>query len=121
MLVIAPSDWKAEMASREVDDSTIENSGANLKAVEVALRQRPEDTNTTVYFYRNKDDARSAMDARNALVEADAKAEADLKAAKAEGGKKLLSFPSLFPIHKSGFKLVYGVWRDTGKKNPATS
>src|SRR3984957_9107017 len=117
MLVIAPSDWKAEMASREVDDSTIENSGANLKAVEVAFRQRPEDTNTTVYFYRNKDDARSAMDARNALVEADAKAEADLKASKAEWGKKLASLPYLIPDHKLGFKLVYGVCRDTGKRN----
>jgi hypothetical protein len=117
MLVIAPSDWKAEMASRDVDDSTIENSGANLKAVEVAFRQRPEDTNTTVYFYRNKDDARSAMDARNALVEADAKAEADLKASKAEWGKKLASLPYLIPDHKSGFKLVYGVCRDTGKRN----
>ncbi len=49
-LVIAPSDWKAEMASRDVDDSTIENSGTNLKAVEVDYRQRPEDNNTTVYF-----------------------------------------------------------------------
>ncbi len=117
MLVIAPSDWNAEMASRDVDDSTIENSGANLKAVEVAYRQRPEDSNTTVYFYRNKEDARSAMEARNALVEADAKAEADLKASKAEWGKKLASLPYLVPDHNSGFKLVFGVCRDTGKKN----
>jgi hypothetical protein len=121
MLVIAPSDWKAEMASRDVDDSTIENSGTNLKAVEVTYRQRPEDSNTTVYFYRSKDDARSAMDARNALVEADAKAEADLKASKAEWGKKLTSLPYLIPDHNLGFKLVYGVCRDTGKSNPGGS
>jgi hypothetical protein len=117
MLVIAPSDWKAEMASRDVDDSTIENSGKNLKAVEVAYRQRPEDSNTTVYFYRNKEDARLALEARNALVEADAKAEADLKASKAEWDRKLSSLPYLISDHNSGFKLVYGVCRDTGKRN----
>ena len=117
MLVIAPSDWKAEMASRDVDDSTIENSGTNLKAVEVDYRPRPEDNNTTVYFYRNKEDARSSMEARNALVEADAKAEADLKASRAEWDKKLTSLPYLIPDHNSGFKLVYGVCRDTGERN----
>jgi hypothetical protein len=121
MLVIAPSDWKAEMASRDVDDSTIENSGTNLKAVEVGYRQRPEDSNTTVYFYRNKKDARSTMEARNALVEDDAKAEADLKASKAEWDKKLTSLPYLIPDHDSGFKLVYGVCRDKGKSNPGGS
>jgi hypothetical protein len=117
MLVIAPSDWYAELASGHVDDPAIENSGVNLKAVEVAYRQRPEDSTSTVYFYRNEDDARSAMEARNALVDADAKAEADLKASKAAWDKKLASLPYTVPNHDSGFKLVFGVCRDTGTKN----
>jgi hypothetical protein len=116
-LIVAPSDWNAELASGDVDDASIENSGPNLKAVEVAYRQRPEDSETTVYFYRNKDDARSAMEARKALVEADAKAEADLKASKADWRKKLTSLPYLVLDHSSGFKLVFGVCRDTGKKD----
>jgi hypothetical protein len=117
MLFIVPSDWKAEMASRDADDSAIENSGSNLKAVEVDYRQHPGDTNATVYFYRTKEDARSAIEAANAQAESDAKADADLKASKAEWSKKLTSLPYMIADHNSGFKLVYGVCRDTGKKN----
>jgi hypothetical protein len=35
MTVIVESDWKAEMVSNQVDDPSIDNSGLNLKAVEV--------------------------------------------------------------------------------------
>jgi hypothetical protein len=38
MTFIVVTDWKAEMASHEVGDPSIENSGNNLKIVEVGLR-----------------------------------------------------------------------------------
>jgi hypothetical protein len=118
MLFIVPSDWKAEMASRDAGDAAIENSGSNLKAVEVGYRQHPGDSNATVYFYRTKEDAQSAMDAANALTELDAKADADLKASKAEWSEKLGSLPYMMADQSTGFRLVYGVCRDTGKKDP---
>jgi hypothetical protein len=48
------------MASRKVDDPSIENSGNNLKAVEVDYRKNSDDSNTMVYFYRTKEDALAA-------------------------------------------------------------
>ena len=53
------TDWKAEMASREVGDPSIENSGNNLKAVEVDYRKNSDDSNTMVYCYRTKEDAQA--------------------------------------------------------------
>ncbi len=52
--------WKAEMASQAVDDTSIEDSGSNLKAVEVDYREKSDQDNTTVYFYRTKQDALAA-------------------------------------------------------------
>jgi hypothetical protein len=57
------SDWKAEMASQNIDDSSIEYSGTNLKAVEVDFREKSVDgntNNTSVFFYRLKEDAQAA-------------------------------------------------------------
>lgn len=52
--------WKAEMASQAVDDTSIENSGSNLRAVEVDYREKSDDDNKMVYFYRTKQDALAA-------------------------------------------------------------
>jgi hypothetical protein len=60
MLFIGVTDWKAEMASSKVDDPSIENSGNNLKIVEVDYRKNPGDDNTSVYFYRTKEDAQAS-------------------------------------------------------------
>jgi hypothetical protein len=117
MLFMVVSNWKAEMASRQANDSSIENSGSNLKAVEVDYRQNSGDSNTTVYFYRTKENARAAMEAAGQQAKADAKADADLKASKAEWNKKLTSLPYMIADRNLGFKLVYGVCRDTGKKD----
>ena len=96
MIVMVESDWKAEMASHEVDDSSIENSGDNLKAIEVGYRKNPDDNNTTVYFYRTKEDA-----------DADSKTAAELRASDAEWSEKLVSLPYMVANHDVGFKLVY--------------
>ena len=60
---VGVSDWKAEMASHEVGDPAIENSGNNLKIVEVDYRKNSGDDNTYVYFYRTKEDAQAAAQA----------------------------------------------------------
>jgi hypothetical protein len=57
MTFIVVTDWKAEMASHEVGDPSIENSGNNLKIVEVGYRKNSGDDNTNVYFYRTKEGA----------------------------------------------------------------
>ena len=59
MLFTVVTDWKAEMASNEVGDPSIENSGNNLKFVEVDYRKNSGDDNTSVYFYRTKEDAQA--------------------------------------------------------------
>ena len=59
MLFTVVTDWKAEMASNEVGDPSIENSGNNLKIVEVDYRKNSGDDNTSVYFYRTKEDAQA--------------------------------------------------------------
>jgi len=59
MMVMVVADWKAEMASHEVGDPSIENSGNNLKIVEVDYRKNSGDDNTYVYFYRTKEDAQA--------------------------------------------------------------
>ena len=117
MLFMVVSNWKAEMASSEADDPSIENSGSNLKAIEVGYRQNSGDSNTTVYFYRTKEDARAAMEAAGQQAKAVVKADADLKASKAEWNKKLTSLPYMIADRNPGFKLIYGVCRDTGKKD----
>jgi hypothetical protein len=57
MLIIGVPNWKAEMASHEVADPAIENSGNNLKIIEVDHRKNSGDDNTYVYFFRTKEDA----------------------------------------------------------------
>jgi hypothetical protein len=59
MFLLVP-DWKAEMASHNVSDPVIENSGSNLKAVEVDYRKNAGDDNTYVYFYRSREEAQAA-------------------------------------------------------------
>jgi hypothetical protein len=59
MLFTVVTDWKAETASNEVGDPSIENSGNKLKIVEVDYRKNSGDDNTSVYFYRTKEDAQA--------------------------------------------------------------
>jgi hypothetical protein len=113
-LMVVP-DWKAEMASHEVGDPSIENSGNNLKAVEVDYRKNSDDDNTSVYFYRTKEDAQAAAQASKQQAENDAKAAAERKASDAEWGQKLTSLPYMIANHDAGFKLVYAVCKPAGK------
>lgn len=117
MIVMVESNWKAEWASNEVDDPSIENSGSNLKAVEVDYRKNSGDNTTLAYFYRTKADAKAAMQAANRQADADAKANAELNASKTEWNKKLASVPYMVADDDVGFKLVYGVCKDTGQKD----
>jgi len=109
MFFMVVSDWKAEMASNQVDDSSIENSGLNLKAIEVDHRKNSDDDATMVYFYRTKKDALAATQAVRQQAENDAKADAELKASEAEWSQKLTSLPYMVANHDVGFKLVYAV------------
>jgi hypothetical protein len=101
---IGVSDWKAEMASHEVGDPAIANSGKNLKNIEVDYRKNSGDDITYVYFYRTKEDA-----------ESDAKAAAELKASNAKWSQKLTALPYMIAIHDAGFKLAYAVCKPAGK------
>jgi hypothetical protein len=113
--VIGVADWKAELASHEVDDASIADSGDNLKAVEVDYRKDSDDNNVTTYFYRTKEDALAAMQAAKQQADADAEADAEAKAFEAEWSQKLASLPSIIMNHDEGFKLVYAVCKPTGK------
>jgi len=117
MVFMVESDWKAELASYEVNDPSIENSGSNLKAVEVDYRKRSNDRTTVVYFYRTKEAAQVAMRTASRQAQAGAKADAELRASKAEWKKKLASVPYMIEDHDAGFKLVYDVCRVTSKKS----
>jgi hypothetical protein len=108
-LVIGVSDWKAEMASHEVDDPSIKDSGNNLKAVEVNYRKNSDDNNTTVHFYRTKEDALAAAQAAKQQADADSNTAAELRASDAEWSEKLVSVPYIAANHDVGFKLVYAV------------
>jgi hypothetical protein len=109
MIFTVESDWKAEMASHEVDDPSIQNSGNNLKAIEVDYRKNPDDNNTTVYFYRAKQDALAATQAAKQQADDDSKTAAELKASKAAWSQKLVSLRYMIANHDVGFKLVYAV------------
>jgi hypothetical protein len=115
MFVIGVPDWKAEMASHDVGDPAIENSGNNLKITEVGYRKNLGDDNTSVYFYRTKEDARAAAQASKERAESDAKAAAELKASNAKWSQKLTSLPYMVANRDAGFKLVYAVCKRAGK------
>jgi hypothetical protein len=115
MIVMVESNWKAEMSSHEVDDPSIENSGSNLKAIEVDYRKNSDDTNTMVYFYRTREDALADAQAIKQQVESDAKTDAQLKAFDAEWSQKLTSLPYMVADHDRGFKLAYSVCKPTGR------
>ena len=104
MLFTVVTDWKAETASNEVGDPSIENSGNKLRIVEVDYRKNSGDDITYVYFYRTKEDA-----------ESDAKAAAELKASNAKWSQKLTALPYMIAIHDAGFKLAYAVCKPAGK------
>jgi hypothetical protein len=97
------------MASHEVGDPAIENSGNNLKTIEVDYRKKSGDDNTFAYFYRTKGDAQAAAQASKARTESDAKAAAELKASNVNWSQKLTSLPYLAASHDAGFKLAYAV------------
>ncbi len=116
MIFMVELNWKDEMLSQEVDDPSIENSGSNLKMVEVDYRKNPSDRNTTVYFYRSKGIALATMQTAKRHAEAEAKVDAELKASKAKWNKKLTSLPYMVADHDAGFKLVYDVCGDANEK-----
>ena len=113
--VIGVSDWKAEMASRDVSDSAIENLGNNLKVVEVGYRKNSGDDNTYVYFYRTREDAKAATQAAKQQAEDDAKAAADVKASNAMWRQKLMALPYMIANRDVGFKLTFAVCKPAGK------
>jgi len=115
MILMVESDWKAEIASHEVDDPSIENSGNNLKAVEIDYRKRSDDDNATVYFYRTKEDAQAATRAAKEEADADSKSAAELKASDAAWRQQLLALPYMIANHDVGFKLVYAVCKAAGR------
>jgi hypothetical protein len=115
MIFMLESDWKAEMASHEVDDPSVENSGNNLKAVEVDYRKNSDDNTTTVYFYRTKEDALAATQAAKHQADDDSKTAAELKASNAAWSQKLVSLRYMVANHDVGFKLVYAVCKPAGK------
>ena len=98
MLIMVEENWKSEMASSDVDDPSIENSGINLRDVEVDYRHKSGDDNSKLYFYQFKEDAIG-----------DAKAAAEQEAAERSWGQKLFSLPYIIAEHESGFKLIYGM------------
>jgi hypothetical protein len=98
MILMVESDWKSEMTSHEVDDPSIENSGSNLKGVEVDYRKNPDDNNLSVYFYRTKEDALAVAQASKQQANANI-----------EWSQKLVSLPYMVANHDPGFKLVYAV------------
>ena len=104
------------MASHEVVDPSIANSGNNLKTVEVGYRKNSGDGNTYVDFYRTKEDAQPAAEASKQQAEDDAKVDAEIKASDAEWKKKLTSLPYMIANHDAGFKLAYAVCKPAGKK-----
>jgi hypothetical protein len=112
---IGVSDWKAEMASHDVGDPAIENSGNNLKTVEVGYRKKSGDENTYVYFYRTRAEAQTAAQATKKQAEDDAKAEADAKASSVMWKQKLVSLPLMIANRDAGFKAVYAVCKPAGK------
>jgi hypothetical protein len=112
---IGVSDWKAEMASHDVGDPAIEDSGNNLKTVEVGYRKNSSDENTYVYFYRSRGEAQAAAQAAKKQAEDDAKAEADAKASNVMWRQKLMSLPFMIANRDVGFKAVYAVCKPTGK------
>jgi hypothetical protein len=109
-IIMLVSDWKAEMASIDVNDPSIENSGSNLNAVEVGYRKNSDDGNTTVVFYRTKEAALAA--AQKAKEQADA--EATQKALTVELLHKFTSLSYMLANHDNGFKLVYAVCKPAG-------
>jgi hypothetical protein len=115
MFIFGVSDWKAEMASHEVGDPAIENSGNNLKIIEVDYRKNSGDDITYVSFYRTKEDAQAAAQASKARTESDAKAAAELKASNAKWSQKFTSLPYMVASHDAGFKLAYAVCKPAGK------
>jgi hypothetical protein len=116
MVIIGVSDWKAEMASHEVGDPrAIENSGNNLKAIEVGYRKNSGDDNTELYFYRTKEDAQAAAQASKARADSDAKATAELKTSNAKLKQTFKSLPYMIANHDSGFKLTYAVCKSADR------
>lgn len=115
LVSVGVSDWKAEMTSHEVDDLTIENSGNNVKTVEVDYRKNSGDDNTSVYFYRTNEDAQAAANTSKQQAENDAKSAAGRKASNAEWRQKLTSLPYFIANHDTGFKLTFAVCKPTGK------
>ena len=114
-LFLLVPDWKAEMASHEVGDPMIENSGKNLKAVEVGYRKNTGDENTYVYFYRSREEAQTAAQAAQKRAEDDAKAAAEMKASNATWKQRLMSQPDMIANRDAGFKVVYAVCKPADK------
>jgi hypothetical protein len=109
MVFIVESDWKSEMESDQVADSSLENSGNSVQAIEVDYRKASNDETTEVYFYRTKDGAVAAAQEQKKRADDHAQAEAERKAAESDWKKKLELAPFLVANRDVGFKLIYGI------------
>jgi hypothetical protein len=114
MLIVLVPDWKAEMASIDVTDPSIQNSGSNLNSVEVNYRKNSDDGNTIVTFYRTKEAALAEAQKVKQQAEAEAKDDARQKASNAEWTQKFTSLPYMLTNHDAGFKLVYTLCKPAG-------
>jgi hypothetical protein len=96
-------------------DPLIENSGSNLKAVEVGYRRNAGDDYTYVSFYRTREEAQAAALAAKKRVEDDAKTDAEMKASNAKWEQRLMSLPYMVANRDAGFKVVYAVCKPAAK------
>jgi len=111
MVIVVEQDWGSEIASNQVDDPSIKNSGMTLEAVEVDYRKNSKDEATDVYFYRTREGATVAAQEARKQADEDAKSGADQEAADAEWTQKLLALPYVVANRDIGFKLIYSVCR----------
>lgn len=115
MVFIGVPDWKAEMASHNVADPAIENSGINLKSIEVDYRKASADDNRFMYFYRTRELAEAAEKYTKEAEEQSAKEALALNISVVEWNQKIMSLSYMVTNKDTGFKLVYAVCKRNGK------
>jgi len=115
MVIVGVLDWKAEMASRDAADPAIDNSGINLKSIEVDYRKTSADDNSFVYFYRTRELAESAGNETKEAAKHSTKDALALKLSIAKWNQKITSLPYMVANKDTGFKLVYAACKPDGK------
>ncbi len=121
MVFVGVTDWKSEMASRNVADPAIENSGSNLKSIEVDYRKVLADENSFMYFYRTRELAAAAAKAMKEAAEQTTKSALALNRSIVEWNQKIASLPYMVADKEPGFKLVYSVCKPDGKNAAGVS